>query len=306
MLSIVIIVVLLVVIIGLMVMLFRLKHQITALKSSLVTMETVTDVPLPDNKEEALNEAVTEQELILVASEDRHVLHELAEALADSYEVVQAEDGNEVVQLAGERNPAIIIADMMLPGITGLELCRQLRSTIETSHIAVILFSSMYERENVIYALEAGADEFFTTPFDIEIMKVRLRNILNRSQLLREEVSTMSKEPDQIDYKSLLDKEFMDRVLKIIERQMDNADFTINEFCSELAMSRSSVYHKLKTLTGNGPNDVIRVVRLNRAKELLEQHRYNISEVSMMVGFSDPKYFSTCFKKQFGMSPSKV
>src|SRR3712207_1849162 len=124
MLSIVIIVVLLVVIIGLMVMLFRLKHQITALKSSLVTMETVTDVPLPDNKEEALNEAVTEQELILVASEDRHVLHELAEALADSYEVVQAEDGNEVVQLAGERNPAIIIADMMLPGITGLELCR--------------------------------------------------------------------------------------------------------------------------------------------------------------------------------------
>ena len=306
MLSIVIIVVLLVVIIGLMVMLFRLKHQITALKSSLVTMETVTDVPLPDNKEEALNEAVTEQELILVASEDRHVLHELAEALADSYEVVQAEDGNEVVQLAGERNPAIIIADMMLPGITGLELCRQLRSTIETSHIAVILFSSMYERENVIYALEAGADEFFTTPFDIEIMKVRLRNILNRSQLLREEVSTMNKEPDQIDYKSLLDKEFMDRVLKIIEHQMDNADFTINEFCSELAMSRSSVYHKLKTLTGNGPNDVIRVVRLNRAKELLEQHRYTISEVSMMVGFSDPKYFSTCFKKQFGMSPSKV
>jgi len=294
------------VIIGLMVMLFRLKHQITALKSSLVTMETVTDVPLPDNKEEALNEAVTEQELILVASEDRHVLHELAEALADSYEVVQAEDGNEVVQLAGERNPAIIIADMMLPGITGLELCRQLRSTIETSHIAVILFSSMYERENVIYALEAGADEFFTTPFDIEIMKVRLRNILNRSQLLREEVSTMNKEPDQIDYKSLLDKEFMDRVLKIIEHQMDNADFTINEFCSELAMSRSSVYHKLKTLTGNGPNDVIRVVRLNRAKELLEQHRYTISEVSMMVGFSDPKYFSTCFKKQFGMSPSKV
>lgn len=306
MLSIIIIIILLLTVAGLLAMLLRLKKEISNLKSSLVAVDSVPDAGPSDNKEEARNEASAERELILVASEDRHVLHELTEALSDSYEVVRAEDGNKVVQLAGESNPAIIIADMMLPGITGLELCRQVRGTIETSHIAVILFSSMYERENVIYALEAGADEFFTTPFDIEIMKVRLRNILNRSQLLREEVSTMSKEPDQIDYKSLLDKEFMDRVLKIIERQMDNADFTINEFCSELAMSRSSVYHKLKTLTGNGPNDVIRVVRLNRAKELLEQHRYNISEVSMMVGFSDPKYFSTCFKKQFGMSPSKV
>lgn len=296
-----------VIVLILFVELFRKSRELRQLKNaSLQIKKEQLDSITAENVGEPKTEASPEREIILIASEESEVLAELSAALADTYDIIQVSDGDEAMVLAKEQNPAIIIADMMLPVVAGIDLCRHLRGMIETSHIAVILFSSMYERENVIYALEAGADEFFTIPFDFEIMKARLRNILYRSQLLRDKVSAMNKETDQIDYKSQLDKEFMERVRKVIEEQMSNCEFTVNDFCSELAMSRSSVYNKLKTLTGNGPNDIIRVVRLNHARELLAQHRYTISEVAMKVGFADPKYFSTSFKKQFGTSPSKI
>ena len=98
----------------------------------------------------------------------------------------------------------------------------------------------------------------------------------------------------------------MDRTMDIIKQRSSNSDFSINDLCIELGMSRSSVYNKIKTLTGKGPNEIIKVVRLNNARELLLSHGYNVGEVAFMVGFSDPKYFSTCFKKQFGVSPNKI
>jgi AraC-like DNA-binding protein len=116
----------------------------------------------------------------------------------------------------------------------------------------------------------------------------------------------MNGRPERLEYKTQLDKEFMNRVFRIIESQIANSDFAINDLCYELAMSRSSVYNKIKTLTGRGPNDIIRIVRLSRAKELLSRRPYPINEVATMVGFADPKYFSTCFKKEYGISPSKI
>lgn len=109
-----------------------------------------------------------------------------------------------------------------------------------------------------------------------------------------------------MDYSSQLDKEFLDKVMEVINGELSNPDFCINDFCRMMGMSRTSIYNKIKTLTGQGPNDFIRIMRLNKAMELLKSRRYTIGEVSSQVGFSDPKYFSTCFKKQFGTSPSKI
>ena len=109
-----------------------------------------------------------------------------------------------------------------------------------------------------------------------------------------------------MEFKSQLDRDFMRRVFRIIESQMANTEFAIGDLCYELAMSRSSVYNKIKTLTGRGPNDIIKIVRLNRARDLLTRRPWPVAEVAAMVGFSDPKYFSTCFKKEYGISPSQI
>ena len=190
--------------------------------------------------------------------------------------------------------------------LEGDELCRILKSSVDTSHIPIILLTALSERENIIFGLEAGANDYIIKPFDLSVLKVRIRNILQNRQHLRETVLAMDAYPEETDYTSQLDKEFLDKVMKVIEEELSDSEFSINDFCRMLGMSRTSVYNKIKTLTGQGPNDFIRIVRLNKAKELLVSRKYSIGEVANMVGFSDPKYFSTCFKKQFGTSPSKI
>lgn len=122
------------------------------------------------------------------------------------------------------------------------------------------------ERENIIFGLEAGANDYIIKPFDLSVLKVRIRNILQNRQHLRETVLAMDAQPEETDYTSQLDKEFLDKVMKVIEEELSDSEFSINDFCRMLGMSRTSVYNKIKTLTGQGPNDFIRIVRLNKAK----------------------------------------
>ena len=225
---------------------------------------------------------------------------------SSEYKVVAVPDGGKALETAREINPDIIISDIVMPVLEGDELCRILKSSVDTSHIPIILLTALSERENIIFGLEAGANDYIIKPFDLSVLKVRIRNILQNRQHLRETVLAMDAQPEETDYTSQLDKEFLDKVMKVIEEELSDSEFSINDFCRMLGMSRTSVYNKIKTLTGQGPNDFIRIVRLNKAKELLVSRKYSIGEVANMVGFSDPKYFSTCFKKQFGTSPSKI
>ncbi len=250
--------------------------------------------------------ASTAKNVLLLAEDDKDMRDYLTENLSKEYEVVSVMDGGKALELAREINPDIIISDVIMPVLEGDEMCRILKSSIETSHIPIILLTALNERENVISGLEAGANDYIIKPFDFSVLKVRIRNILQSRQHLREVVLSAESTPDETDYTSQLDKEFLDRTIEIINRELSNSEFSISDFCKVLGMSRTSVYNKLKTLTDQSPNDFIRIIRLNRSKELLVSGKYTIGEVSYMVGFSDPKYFSTCFKKQFGISPSKV
>ena len=242
---------------------------------------------------------------ILVVEDDDVVREYLVRNLSQTFDVLDAADGGEGLDMARENNPDIVISDVMMPVMTGYELCHRLRESVETSHIAIILVSALTERENIIYGLEAGADDYLTKPFDMAILLTRIQTILKRRQAYRDSAASANF-VSRIDYKSQIDREFMDRTMDIIKQRSSNSDFSINDLCMELGMSRSSVYNKIKTLTGKGPNEIIKVVRLNNARELLLSHGYNVGEVAFMVGFSDPKYFSTCFKKQFGVSPNKI
>ena len=217
--------------------------------------------PLPEPME--ISSADEEKNVLLLAEDDLVMRSYLEQALAAEYRLVSVSDGAEALAKAKEVNPDIIIADIMMTALKGDELCRTLKSSVDTSHIPVVLLTALGEREDIIYGLEAGADDYIIKPF-------------------------------------------LDKVMGIINQEMSNSDFSINDFCRMMGMSRTSIYNKLKTLTGQGPQDFIRIMRLNKAKELLKTRRHTIGEVSALVGYSDPKYFSTCFKKQFGVSPSKI
>lgn len=247
-----------------------------------------------------------DREQILLVEDDMDTLEYLAKTLSDEYTVIKVSNGNEALTFAQEMNPDIVISDIMIPGLTGDELCRTLKSSVATSHIPVILVTAMSAREAIIHGLEAGANDYILKPIDLEVLKARIKNILKLRNSFRKDIMNADPENSSMDYANLMDKEFLNRAMNVLNVEMSNSQFSINDFCRRLGLSRTVLYNKIKTLTGQSPNDFIRAVRLNKAKELLESHKYMISEVADMVGFSDPKYFSVCYKKQFGISPSKV
>lgn len=246
------------------------------------------------------------KDVLLLAEDDEDMREYLEQSLSEEYKIISVSDGGKALEMAKKINPDLIISDVVMPVLQGDELCRILKSSLETSHIPVILLTALSERENIIFGLEAGANDYIIKPFDLSVLKARLRNVIQNRQRLRSAVLSAGKQSDEIDYSSQLDKEFLDKVMEIVNGELSNPDFSINDFCRKIGMSRTSVYNKIKTLTGQGPNDFIRIMRLNKAMELLKTRRHTIGEVSSLVGFSDPKYFSTCFKKQFGVSPSKI
>ncbi len=277
----------------------KLKSGIIVAAKEKLPETIAPDVPSQEEKEQ------TDKNVLLLAEDDKDMREYLTDSLSSEYKVVSVPDGGKALDMAREINPDIIISDIIMPVIQGDELCRILKSSVETSHIPVVLLTALCERENIILGLEAGANDYIIKPFDLSVLKVRLRNILQNRQHLRDTVLSSDIPVDEVDYSSQLDKEFLDNAMVAIEENMANPEFSITDFCRALGMSRTSVYNKIKTLTGQGPNDFIRIVRLNKSKELLQSQKYTIGEVATMVGFSDPKYFSTCFKKQFGVSPSK-
>lgn len=264
------------------------------------SLENVSPSPIPDPN------LPSGKEVLLLAEDNDELRNYLMERLSQEYHVIAASDGNKLLKLAREMNPDIIVSDVMMPERWGDEVCQLLKSSIETSHIPFILLSALSEKENVIRGLESGANDYIIKPFDFNVLRARIRNILQSREQMRKSVLSDDGKPEEVNYANILDKQFLENAIAIIENYLSDPEFSINDFCQQLGMSRTSVYNKIKSLTDQGPNDFIRIIRLNKAKELLRTKQYSIAEVSTMVGFSDPKYFSTCFKKQFGISPSKV
>ena len=248
----------------------------------------------------------SKSDLILLVDEDKEMSDMLEMELSSEYRIIRVSNGNEALTLAQEVNPDIIISDVVIPGIQGDELCRILKSSVATSHIPVILLTAKSAREAIVHGLEAGASDYIIKPFDMLVLKARIRNILNRRDSLRKDILHVDPQSEEGDYASQMDKEFLNKVMNVLNAELANSEFSVDDLCRRLGVSRTVLYNKIKTLTGQSPNDFIKVVRLNKAKEILETRKYMISEVADMVGFSDPKYFSVCYKKQFGISPSKV
>ena len=265
-------------------------------------------VEQPAREEESNVGAGDEKQTLIIIDDEKEMLDYLADALSSTYRTVSFTDGEEALRQIDDINPDIVISDVRLKGMSGFELCQKIKTSVETSHIPVVLLSGLSERDNIILGLESGANDYIVKPFDISVLRLRLRNILEMRQRLQSKMvegTTECEEEEDVTV-SALDREFIDRVRGLIDEHISDSEYSIGELCRDIGMSRTTVYNKIKALTGESIVEYIRTVRLTRGKELLATGEYPVSTVAYMVGFSDPKYFSSSFKRKFGVSPSRM
>ena len=221
------------------------------------------------------------------------------------YDIMLAQNGEEALKMAKEKEPDLIITDMMMPIMDGIRLCTSLKQDLSTSHIPVIMLSAKAEKEDELNALKSGADDFVAKPFSMSILKAKIGNILRTQYRLQNKVSkSMEIDPEKISFNTM-DETFLQRAISIVERNLDNSEFSTEEFAYEMHMSRSNLHIRLKALTGESALDFIRKIRFKEACRLLKDGRYSIAEISDMVGFNTPSYFATCFKKYMGCLPTE-
>jgi signal transduction histidine kinase/ligand-binding sensor domain-containing protein/DNA-binding NarL/FixJ family response regulator len=241
----------------------------------------------------------------LIIEDDPDMQKYLADELSLEYHVNVASDGLEGLKMVQAQMPDLIISDIMMPVMDGYELCKNIKSNELTSHIPIILLTAKTSEENQIRGLEFGADDYITKPFNSSILKLRIRNILeNRSQLAKKFSSELDTIPANIKI-SEIDHGFLEKIIKIIEENIDDSYLNGDRLANELALSKGNLYKKLKALSGQTVNIFIRNIRLKIAAKLLKKGNYSISEIAYAVGFNNPKYFSTCFSDLFKMSPKE-
>ena len=249
---------------------------------------------------------VSEDKLTVLIVEDHKVLRSfMKNLLKKEYNVIVAENGEIGLKKALKFIPDLIISDVIMPEMVGTELCAKIKENIKTSHIPVILLTS---RSSLIYkieGLESGADDYISKPFDLTEFKLRIKNLLASKQRLKAKFSSSdSFTPSEIAVSSL-DEQLLKKAFKVVEDNISNEQFDIPFFCAELGVSRTMLFTKIKAWSNFTPNEFIHEIRMKRAAQLLEQNKINISQISYKVGFNNPKYFSKCFQKKFGETPSQ-
>lgn len=229
----------------------------------------------------------------------------LAEQLRETYNVLEASDGEEGERIAIAENPDLIISDIMMPKVDGIELCRRIKTNVQTSHIPVVLLTARTADEVKISSYGVGADCYMSKPFNYEILSVRVAKLIEQQESRRREFSrSIEVNPSAITVTSV-DEQLLKKALGLIEDNMDNTAYSVEDLSRDLGMTRVSLFRKLKSISGLTPTDFIKNIRLKRAAQLLKGSKLSMSEVADMVGFSSPSYFAKCFKEAFSMSPTQ-
>lgn len=246
-----------------------------------------------------------EKPLLLIVEDNKDVRFFIKSILEETYHLEEAENAKEGMKKALEFVPDLVISDVMMPGIDGIEFCRKLKKDEKTSHIPVILLTARTSLIFKVEGLETGADDYITKPFEPSYLLARVINLINQRKFLRKRFS------DKIIVKPIdivatsADEEFLERARKVVDKNISNSSYTVESFAKDMGMSKMQIYRKLKGLLNQSGNEFIRLQRLQRAAELLKQNRYTIAEITYEVGFNDLKYFRSRFEKHYGMLPSE-
>lgn len=277
--------------------------------SSLAT-ETMTEdggfstmPPAAEQEEEHSSAEITET--ILLVDDNREMVDYLKNNFKSRYITLTAGNGEEALAILKEQKVDIVLSDVMMPGIDGIKLCELIKKNMQTCHIPVILLSAKGSIEAQTVGIRMGADDYIPKPFSMNLLKGKINNILKAKQRLRCYYSNTIDIDTAKMTSNALDEEFMSKAILVVEENIDDEDFTADDLAEKLFMSRSSLYLKMNSVSGEPPANFIRRIRFNKACKLLLEGRYSISEISSKVGFSSPSYFSTSFKKYVGCLPSE-
>ena len=270
--------------------------------------ESVAHVPELYGKE---NKEISEENvksadknpILLIVEDNRDIRMHLSENFSLDFNIHEAIDGVAGLKKATELIPDLIITDLMMPGMDGIELCEKLKNDVRTSHIPIIMLTAKVTMEDKISGLETGADDYISKPFNMIELKTRVNNLIEQRKNLRERFSReITLEPMDISITSM-DEKFLKQAIEIVEEHITEEKFDQAEFREAMNMSKSTLFRKLQALTGQAPTEFIRTIRLKRAASLLKQNFGNVTQVSLEVGFNNLSYFNRTFKKLFGVSP---
>jgi ligand-binding sensor domain-containing protein/signal transduction histidine kinase/DNA-binding response OmpR family regulator len=272
--------------------------------------DNVLQVPNPVIVGEDLDEGTVRKKgwkSILVVEDDDEVRSFLVKYFEQEFRTFEATNGKEGLAVAMEHGPDLIISDVMMPEMNGVDLCKQIKNNLNTSHIPVILLTAKTAFSHQREGLEIGADYYITKPFSPEVLSLTIHNLLqsreNLKRFYRNRFINHSEEKAEINSP---DEHLLQRIYEVLKKNLANPKFNLDDVSDELGMSRSLLYKKIKTLTGLSPVEYVRSIKLAEAAMLLKTKRYKVFEVVYMVGFSDLKYFRECFFKQYGYAPSQL
>lgn len=273
-------------------------------------MDTLKEGALMEADQESLKTYLpelerTEKEVVLIIDDNQDVRDYVKMLLDEEYLVIEAANGKEGLKMALKYVPDAIICDVMMPIMNGMECCRHLKSEPQTSHIPVMMLTAYAMDEQKIEGYECGADSYISKPFSAQLLKVRLRNLLENHLRLKNFFTDGSSTAEKEEISSM-EQDFVDKLRSLINNNLRNSKLNIDDLSDEMGFSRVQFYRKTKSLTGYAPNELVRITRLKLSRKLLTTTDKNISEIAYEVGFSSPSYFSKCYKDYFGESPLDI
>jgi signal transduction histidine kinase/ligand-binding sensor domain-containing protein/DNA-binding response OmpR family regulator len=281
------------------------KVYIPLLHAESKELPMASDEDMMDELGTDVKEFYKEKPVVLIVEDNFELRDYMCNTLGKEYTVVASEDGELGLTAAFENIPDIIITDIMMPKLDGIEMTKMLKSDLRTSHIPVILLTARSADVEKLEGLNVGADDYITKPFSFELLEARMQNLMQMRELFREKYSKLIKlQPTEIEVENQ-DEKFLRKVMKIVNDHIPDSEFSVEKLSSELGLSRVHLYRKLSALINETPVEFIRNSRLERGAQLLRKSRMNISEVCYEVGFQNPVYFSKCFKKKYGVLPSE-
>lgn len=275
--------------------------------------EPAADTSLP-LQQLTVSESDYTKGLLLIVDDNDDIRTYLRTILEKRYQLIEAANGQAGLEMACKEVPDLIISDVMMPVMNGLEFCQRIKNDVATSHVPVILLTARALSQHQVEGYESGADAYITKPFQPEVLMARVDNLLRQRQKLRELWSGTTHQeaptkPESIEGSSTLnvrEEAFIQRFRDVVTKQMSNSDLSVEDIGSELNLSRVQLYRKIKALTGQSPVELTRHIRLKRGRDLLETTDMTISEIAYKVGFTAPSYFTKCFKDEFGILPGEL
>jgi len=257
-----------------------------------------------DERKESRAEDRKHKGKILLVEDNAEMRKHIADLLRESYQILEAENGMRALAICSDHSPDLILSDVRMPEMDGLELCRRIKSDQNLSHIPVLLLTAKARDEDRLEGVHEGADAFITKPFENELLRATIRNLLESRLKMKEKYSrSVVVEPTEISITSV-DEKFLKKAISIVEENIANPDYSVDTFSKDIGMSRSNLHRKFVGLTGHSPSGFIRTLRMKRAALLLTKGQLTVSEILFEVGIKSRSYFTKSFKEQFGCSPT--